>query len=59
MIFLALLGIAAYFILPILLVTWLLFKKFDVNLDPAIVCWGMFFVEFAFAIQIAFWVWGK
>ena len=60
MILLAMLGIAAYFILPLMLVMWLLerndYKIFRWDADVQLVGWGTVLVELAFAAQILYWV---
>ena len=60
MILLAILGIAAYFILPLMLVMWLLerndYMLFGWDADIYLVGWGTVFVELALGAQILYWV---
>ncbi len=60
MILLTILGIAAYFILPLMLVMWLLERNnymiFGWDVDVDIVGWVTIAVELALGIQIVDWI---
>ncbi len=60
MILLTILGIAAYFILPLMLVMWLLERNnymiFGWDVDVEIVGWVTIAVELALGIQIVDWI---
>lgn len=61
MIFLKIIGIIAYFLLPLIFVMWLCYEKIDiykygVRIDPAFIVWGMILLEFAFFCQILYWL---
>jgi hypothetical protein len=59
MILLIILGIASYFLLPLLIVMWLLEKNdymiFGWSANVPLVGWGFVLVEFAFFVQILSW----
>lgn len=59
MILLIILGVALYFILPLIIVMWLLEKNdymiFGWDADIHLVGWGFVFIEFAFFVQILSW----
>ena len=56
MVFLIIIGLFAYFILPFWLVMWLCYEVYDVDLDPGIIGWGTVILEFAFFAQIIYWI---
>ena len=59
MILLIILGVALYFILPLIIVMWLLKKNdymiFGWDADIPLVGWGVVLIEFAFLMQILSW----
>jgi len=55
MIFLTLVGLLAYTILPILFTFWLC-DKFNFNIDGFLLVLVVLFLELAFLLQIIYWI---
>ncbi len=49
-------GIFAYFLLPFGLVMWVCYEKYDVDIDPILIGWGMVLLELALFVQILYWI---
>ena len=50
MLFLTIIAIILYFLIPILVVVWL-FEKYESDLCPEIYTWGTFIIEIAFFLS--------
>jgi hypothetical protein len=55
MIFLTLVGLLAYYILPILFTIWLC-DKFDFDIDVVYLILVVLFLECAFLLQVIYWI---